>query len=676
LLVVVDICLSWIDSNLSFLISNLGLNGKSNSTSLSNLSGKSGDLLGLFASMGFDVSSSGNHFSEFGVPAINLCLVSGGSNLLVEFDGSGVDVGNVFTHVHLLLNGDHKFGVGSLSNELGLGDSEAVSDLSDVVLIFVNESPGILVVLMGLFNEWSLSFVLEPSGVNEWFIGFSLSLISQLVELFVSGVEVFLSGDDLIVDSFLGFNQAGNNGVGVVLGGGNLIGKCGECLRVLVGFLQSGCLLVSGSLFCLELHDFSFNSNDLGISGSLGLISVSTHGLALIELQLRLKFGLLSTCIGSSLLGGVEECLGGVSSLFLETSFSLISKEHGFISDGTDVLINSLSEVCRHLFGICLLTATISSEAMCLDNRVQSVVHGCCEHVSILLSSEQECINLFSGGGFGQLLLQSGSDLSNGYSGLGTSSRELGSGLGISEGRTLLTSDFVGVFLGFWDSLSEAWLLTSLVNDLSELLVKCSFGFNWEWVGTVKEFLDCSIWVGFAELGIELGLEVSCHELSILSGVVESDLSSTGSQCSGDSISSVGEIISSGQWCDGLSQSGFDLGGLGVSGRSGLLESGFKLFLSLGISGGFVEGVLDLGHWHFSLHDVLTDEGVELGSHDDFWVIGTCCDSRFCYCGESVGSLIFGLSLKKLSSEELSHLLVFWDELENVSHGLICSGLG
>jgi hypothetical protein len=74
--------------------------------------------------------------------------------------------------------------------------------------------------------------------------------------------------------------------------------------------------------------------------------------------------------------------------------------------------------------------------------------------------------------------LQSGSDLSNGYSGLGTSSRELGSGLGISEGRTLLTSDFVGVSLGFWDSLSEAWVLTSLVNDLSELLVKCGFGFN------------------------------------------------------------------------------------------------------------------------------------------------------------------------------------------------------
>jgi len=89
--------------------------------------------------------------------------------------------------------------------------------------------------------------------------------------------------------------------------------------------------------------------------------------------------------------------------------------------------------------------------------------------------------------------LQSSSDTGNGDSGGGTSSSELGCGVGISECDGLLSSDCVSVSLGFWDSLNETWVSTSLVKDLGELCIKVGFSFTGEGVSTLKELLDLSI---------------------------------------------------------------------------------------------------------------------------------------------------------------------------------------
>jgi len=150
--------------------------------------------------------------------------------------------------------------------------------------------------------------------------------------------------------------------------------------------------------------------------------------------------------------------------------------------------------------------------------------------------------------------------IGDGDLGLTASSCELGSGGSISEGKSLHSSDVVGVCFGFWDSLNESWVLSGLVEDFVELLIKFSTSGGCVVSGTNKEFIDVSSCFGSSKASDDLGVILSSFKARGLSGVVESDLGSTSSQCCANSCSILGEVIPSSQWCDGFFQLSLNLG--------------------------------------------------------------------------------------------------------------------
>jgi len=294
--IVVDYGVGLINGNLGFLISNLSFNGKSGSTCLCNLGSQS---VNFFSKLKFaldELGVSGLIGSNLSGPFINLGLISRGlsgfsGNFGLELHFGFSKSNDVFTHVHLVLDGDHELDIGSLSNQYGLGDSQHVSSISDLISIVSHTSLVIRIFFLSLLDLCLDTVDGGPSIVNQGLDCLGFSLINKCVESLVEVVEGRVSGVDSSEDSVLYLYQAIDNLVGSFLGVSDLYSLFGECLGVLVGFVQSGGLQSGGGLLTVELCDLCGQFSDLNLSCVLLFLSFATHDLALVIFQRCLKFG-------------------------------------------------------------------------------------------------------------------------------------------------------------------------------------------------------------------------------------------------------------------------------------------------------------------------------------------------------------------------------------------------
>ena len=109
----------------------------------------------------------------------------------------------------------------------------------------------------------------------------------------------------------------------------------------------------------------------------------------------------------------------------------------------------------------------------------------------------------------------------------------------------MLGLDDLSVGLGFTDSAFESWCFSGLLYDLAESIAKCCLFFSSEGNGFGQELFEGSRSLCSGQAGLEFGIEGLGKESGGLSGVVESDIGSTGAQCCADSCSSFSQVISS-----------------------------------------------------------------------------------------------------------------------------------